>query len=252
MLTTQQFLQRYRFVDDARERLPRHVSRRWHERRVDDLVGMVWHQSLSVGSADAIARYHVNPNHISQQGLPGMSYTFFVEPGGDCLLCNDLESTTYSQGDRTRPGDENRMYVAACFGGNFDAPGYTGTSCPTVEQLDVGIRLWLACRESFGLGNDELYGHYHVGKPACPGTALSQLIETIRADRSRVLKPYRFDLSTAAGRQQALAQLGYYDGRIDGIWGSESRTALARFQESRGLLVDGIWGPQSEQAIRVA
>ena len=39
--------------------------------------------------------------------------------------------------------------------------------------------------------------------------------------------------------QRKLAALGYYDGAIDGVIGSGSRAAIARFQERKGLNVDG-------------
>ena len=39
--------------------------------------------------------------------------------------------------------------------------------------------------------------------------------------------------------QTRLRQLGLYQGRIDGNWGSDSEAALDRFQQTRGLLVTG-------------
>ena len=43
--------------------------------------------------------------------------------------------------------------------------------------------------------------------------------------------------------QSNLKQLGYYDGRLDGDFGSYTDTALRAFQKKQGLLVDGICGP---------
>jgi peptidoglycan hydrolase-like protein with peptidoglycan-binding domain len=39
--------------------------------------------------------------------------------------------------------------------------------------------------------------------------------------------------------QSDLAQLGYYDGPIDGIFGADTRTALARYQVDHQLQVTG-------------
>jgi hypothetical protein len=247
-MDTQQFLDRYDFIRDVRDDMPKHVTRVWRRRNLFELVGMVWHQALGEGSVQGIARYHVGANHISRAGLPGISYTFFIEPDGDCLMCNDLEDTTFSQGDRTQPGDENRMYVAACFSGNFDAPGYEGTSRVTAYQIASGIRLWLACAETFEWDGTRLLGHYHMGKAVCPGSALSSLIDTVRGDPTRRAQPI-VDLSSPKLRQEALQKLGYYAGAVDGIWGIESRRALARYQADRGLTVDGIWGPESREAL---
>ena len=40
--------------------------------------------------------------------------------------------------------------------------------------------------------------------------------------------------------QNALKELGFYDGGIDGAYGPQSRRALTRFQEARGLEVSGL------------
>lgn len=246
-MTTEQFLRRNDFVIDYRRSLPRHDVRTWRKRQLSDLRGLVWHQSLSSASAAAVARYHVGPNHISQSGLPAISYTFFVDRAGDVLLCNDLEDITYSQGDRTKPGDENRIYLAACFGGNFDAPGYDGSDYVQPKQMLAGLKLWLACQETFGWTDDCLHGHYHFGKAACPGTTLAILIEEIRAVAALASK--RYDLDTFEGRQGALQLLGHYTGIVDGIWGMRSREALIAYQRDVGLTVDGIWGPESAYAL---
>ncbi len=43
-------------------------------------------------------------------------------------------------------------------------------------------------------------------------------------------------------KQCLLAYLGYYDGKIDGIWGEKSRKATEAFQKAYGLKVDGVFG----------
>jgi hypothetical protein len=246
-METDVFLRRHNFITDVRGELPKHAAKVWRRRNPDFLVGMVWHHSATQGSVDAVARYHVGPNHISVNGLPGISYTFFIEPDGDVLLCNDLEAVTYSQGDRTKPGDENRMYLAVCFGGDFDAPGHNGCDAPTARQLYRGMELWFACRDSLGFESGDLFGHYHFGKANCPGTVLSGLIEAIRRDHSEDHNPA--GITTMEGRQRALKALGFYEEALDGVWGVESRRALARYQASRGLVADGLWGPETERAI---
>ena len=247
-MTTERFLASHDFVTDYRSILPRHATRVWRKRPLNELRGMVWHQTLSSGSTIAVANYHVGPNHISSSGLPGISYTFSIEKDGKTLLCNALEDVTYSQGDRTKPGDENRLYIAACFTGNFDAPGYNGSDVVSAEQMQAGLRLWLACCEQFGWSGKRLFGHYHFGKPKCPGTVLSQLIESVRAAGEPEFSTYDFE--TIAGRQAALRSVGHYGGAIDGLWGTQSRLALTAYQKAAGLTVDGIWGPETEEALR--
>lgn len=45
--------------------------------------------------------------------------------------------------------------------------------------------------------------------------------------------------------QNLLQYLGYYDGKIDGIWGNGCKTAAKEFQKDNGLTQDGYIGTQS-------
>lgn len=52
---------------------------------------------------------------------------------------------------------------------------------------------------------------------------------------------YQQPLSTQAVEdvQTRLQQLGYYGGRVDGVWGQSTRAAIERFQNTRHLAVSG-------------
>ena len=52
--------------------------------------------------------------------------------------------------------------------------------------------------------------------------------------------------------QEALAALGYKPGPIDGIWGSQSKSACKQFQAANGLTADGIPGPSTQAALQAA
>ncbi len=43
--------------------------------------------------------------------------------------------------------------------------------------------------------------------------------------------------------QQKLKDLGFYNGNVDGIFGTQTQTAVRNFQRSVGITVDGIAGP---------
>lgn len=45
--------------------------------------------------------------------------------------------------------------------------------------------------------------------------------------------------------QMNLQQLGYYKGKIDGIYGRQTEAAVTQLQQAKGLKVDGIAGPQT-------
>lgn len=51
---------------------------------------------------------------------------------------------------------------------------------------------------------------------------------------------------TIKQKQWQLYYLGYYTGKIDGIWGSKSRDATIHFQDDFGIRVDGIFGSSTE------
>lgn len=57
--------------------------------------------------------------------------------------------------------------------------------------------------------------------------------------------------TTAENRtiQTKLKRWGYYNGAVDGIYGSQTRAAVRYFQQKNGLAVDGIVGPKTAAAL---
>lgn len=166
---------------DSRKSLPKHATKRWASRDPEKIIGMCWHQALSHdATARGVAKYHVGPNHISLEGLPGIAYTLFVERDGTVRLCNSVDLKTPSQGTISRVGDENADYLAVCFGGDFPGDGHDGTQWPTGEQIDAGVALWAIARSAWGWSRFDLIGHSRLGKAACPGHTLDHVIDEIR------------------------------------------------------------------------
>lgn len=52
--------------------------------------------------------------------------------------------------------------------------------------------------------------------------------------------------------QTKLKQWGYYDGKIDGIFGSKTLAAVKKFQQKNGLTVDGIVGQKTLNALGIS
>lgn len=52
---------------------------------------------------------------------------------------------------------------------------------------------------------------------------------------------------TIKQKQWQLYFLGYYDGKIDGIWGDKSRNATKQFQAANNLWADGVFGFATEE-----
>lgn len=51
--------------------------------------------------------------------------------------------------------------------------------------------------------------------------------------------------------QTKLKRWGYYNGNVDGIYGSETQEAVRYFQRKNGLTVDGIAGPNTLKAMGI-
>ena len=50
--------------------------------------------------------------------------------------------------------------------------------------------------------------------------------------------------------QKALAKAGYFHGKVDGIIGKRTRTAVRAFQQANGLHVDGRVGPMTWEKLK--
>ena len=51
--------------------------------------------------------------------------------------------------------------------------------------------------------------------------------------------------------QAALKDRGYYDGKVDGIYGTVTKNAVTKFQKDNGLKTDGIAGKQTLKALGI-
>ncbi|MBQ1962377.1 MAG: spore cortex-lytic enzyme [Clostridia bacterium] len=51
--------------------------------------------------------------------------------------------------------------------------------------------------------------------------------------------------------QSALKDRGYYDGKVDGIYGTVTKNAVTKFQKDNGLKTDGIAGKQTLKALGI-
>ena len=51
--------------------------------------------------------------------------------------------------------------------------------------------------------------------------------------------------------QTKLKRWGYYDGQVDGVYGSGTAAAVRYFQQKNGLTVDGVAGPATLQALGI-
>ncbi len=170
---------------DARSLLAHNPKgQHWKDRSVDALKGMVWHQSLSWGSVENVAKYHTGPDcHLAPGGTESIAYTWAIRRNGQVLLCNDLKKATWSHGFKDRAGDENAEFMAAMFEGYFLGEGVADPKAgnPNEAQILSGLLLWTVCKQEWKWPSSALCGHFDFGKPACPGTLLQSIIKAIRS-----------------------------------------------------------------------
>jgi len=232
---------------DGREFLPTNPhGKKFKKRKIEDIKGFVFHQALGGGTVESSANYHITPspqNHLNKDGVESISYTWAIRDNGQILLCNDFEKATWSQGTTKRKGDENSEFMSCLIQGNFNYDDKTNLNEPSYFQLQSAMILWWVISKEYKWQPQDLYGHYHFGKPACPGNTIKLLIESIR----HTGMIYNFSL--IADRQAALKKLGYYPYKVDGIWGDKSKKALEDFHREQNIINEK-WSEETEDAIR--
>ncbi len=85
-------------------------------------------------------------------------------------------------------------------------------------------------------------------------TAVLLFTDVIRSDENAEAATVKQGSTGATVRQiqQKLKTWGYYTGSVDGIFGSQTRTAVRYFQQKNGLTVDGIVGKQTAAAMGIS
>ena len=72
-----------------------------------------------------------------------------------------------------------------------------------------------------------------------------------KTDNVEALSKYGSKGSEVTQIQTKLKRWGYYNGNIDGIYGSQTQEAVRYFQRKNGLKVDGIAGPETLKAMGI-
>lgn len=222
----------------------------WPERDPDQILGQCAHQNGSGNFTDpkGTADYHTSPdNHITPgEPLPTTVYHFMI-PDLPCpaWLTTDLLSRTYAQGASDRagyPGDENLHLVAILVMGSYTGPGYKGQRmAPSGTQEGNFWKVTNWCKHIFGYGDEGLFGHYHFGKAACPGSYLQRRIEARRSAAADLASDRDWQEALLRWDENCLPKYG-----ADGAWGRESKTALRRFQCAMKLRQTAMQDPFTE------
>lgn len=146
------------------EVLPWNSTRRWNTRILSKIKKIIVHQTLSEGSLEAVNNYHISPNHISARGCPHICYHYAIRKNGEIAQVNEHKHVTW------QCKGQNTASVGIVVLGNFNGTGYNlGTSEPSSAQLQSLNELLDYLIKVLKLPQSAVYGHYHFGKPACPG-----------------------------------------------------------------------------------
>ncbi len=215
-----------------------HPTRRWRIRQLSSIRKIIVHQELGESSIENVNAYHISTkNHISPKGCPRICYHYGIRKNGEVVQMNELSSVVWHTSGHNTSG------IGIMMVGNFSGLGNTtAQSEPTSEQLESLAQLIIYLQNAFNLTNQDVYGHYHFGKPSCPGYTIQEWVESKRNELSSNIENVQKSISEI---QKRLNQLGYTAGVVDGIMGVKTLSAIRNFQSDNHLIVDGVVGPQT-------
>lgn len=81
--------------------------------------------------------------------------------------------------------------------------------------------------------------------------ALTLIMTLLTAVTSDALSKHGSRGDEVTAIQTKLHEMGYYNGKVDGIFGSGTKNALISFQKDNGLTADGIAGTKTLQALGI-
>ena len=84
------------------------------------------------------------------------------------------------------------------------------------------------------------YGYYPYGYSSYPSSSYSYGYSSYRP----TYRGQTANTSVVVQVQQRLARAGYYHGRVDGVTGSQTRSAIRAYQRAHNMRVDGVVSDQ--------
>jgi hypothetical protein len=184
------------WLNDVRETLPKHSTKRYSRRSLDSIDTIVVHHTATTSATpEGIARWHVEKN-----GWPGAGYHLYIRKSGKAYLMNGLDvvsSHCYNHNEHT---------LGLAFEGDFTKESATG------DQIDVGRKAvaWLEAQVGKSL-NVKDHKSMPDNQTACPGEfpVVSLSAQTRPSELEILLKKYD-DL-----RQVAIAARNTLDAALE-------------------------------------
>lgn len=140
------------------DKLPKHPTKRYGKRRLDQIKYFVIHHSGNDGDVYSAARYHIGKD------WPGISYSFWISIAGEIYTTNDLDTISYGV------ANNNTRCLSICVQGNFD------DKMP--NELQLRALTELISRLNNLIGKREVKVHRDFVNTGCPGNKLDIWIDT--------------------------------------------------------------------------
>lgn len=145
-------------IKNITNQLPKHPGRKYQTRSLSQIVRVVIHHTAGpvTQTPEDIARYHTGPNHICDEGCPGIAYHYMIDRNAAVYQVNSLETVSY------HVSGQNTASVGICLIGNYDQIE------PTEAQMNAVIRVIRSINRKLGR-NLEIAGHRDFANKSCPG-----------------------------------------------------------------------------------
>jgi N-acetyl-anhydromuramyl-L-alanine amidase AmpD len=155
-------------VKDIRDQLPKHESKKYPKRNIQDINHIDIHHSASptanykgVETIEGFARYHINSH-----GWPGLGYHHVISPDGDIF------KTGYASESRWSVGGNNSYTISVMIVGRFDQE--------EIFDKQYQALLWLVRQlmSAYNVPKENVKGHNEYpghSSNTCPGINMDKL-----------------------------------------------------------------------------
>jgi len=146
------------WIKDVRRKLPVHPDRKYNRRILSTIEQVIIHHSTgpTTQTPSSIAQYHVGPNHISNEGIPGIAYHYIIDREANVFHTQDLENISW------HVSGQNTRSIGICFIGDYDELE------PTEMQILQLLRLIQYLNRRLGR-RLQIAGHRDYSTKTCPG-----------------------------------------------------------------------------------
>lgn len=146
------------WIKDVRRKLPVHPDRKYNRRTLSQIDQVIIHHSTGPTTQTplSIAQYHIGPNHISNEGIPGIAYHYIIDREAKVFHTQDLENISW------HVSGQNTRSIGICFIGNYDELE------PTKMQMLQLVKLIQYLNRKLGR-KLQFAGHRDYSTKTCPG-----------------------------------------------------------------------------------